>query len=117
MRPTAKDTVIDITPLTNGDEISGFVRVEHDGSSESCSLRNPLQECHLRVIIQKTSNGEVISNDVLFDENFRTNEVVIDFELTELDLEDGQGVQIRLETDQLRDWHKPYTEWSMNAPI
>ena len=115
--PTAKDTVIDITPLTNGDEISGFVRVEHDGSSESCSLRNPLQECHLRVIIQKTNNGEVISNDVLFDENFRTNEVVIDCELTELDLEDGQGVQIRLETDQLRDWHKPYTEWSMNAPI
>ena len=115
--PTAKDTVFDITPLTNGDEISGFVRIEHDGSSESCSFRNPLQECHLRVIVQKTSNGEVISNDVLFDENFRTNEVVIDFELTELDLEEGQGVQIRLETDQLRDWHKPYTEWSMNAPI
>lgn len=114
--PTAKDTVIDITPLTNGNEISGFVRAEHDGSSESCSLRNPLQECHLRIIIQTTNNGEIISNDVIYDENFRSNEVVIDFELTGLMLEEGEGLQIRLETDQLRDWHKPYTEWIMSAP-
>ena len=115
--PTAKDTVVDITPLANGDEITGFVRVEHDGSSESCSLRNPLQECHLRVIIQKTDSGEVISNDVIYDSTFRSNELVVDFELIELDLEEGQGVQIRLETDQLRDWHKPYTEWSMTGPF
>jgi PKD domain. len=114
--PTAKDTVIDITPLTNGDDISGYVRVEHDGSSESCSLRNPLQECHLRIIIQTTNNGEVVSNNVIYDENFRSNEVIVDFELTDLMLEEGQGLQIRLETDQLRDWHKPYTEWAMGAP-
>ena len=114
--PTAKDTVIDITPLTNGNEIKGFVRAEHDGSSESCSLRNPLQECHLRIIIQTTDNGEVISNNIIYDENFRSDEVIVDFKLTDLVLEDGQGVQIRLETDQLRDWHKPITEWIMPAP-
>ncbi|MAT49365.1 MAG: hypothetical protein CMA27_05995 [Euryarchaeota archaeon] len=115
--PTAKDTVIDITPLKNGNEINGFVRAEHDGSSESCSLRNPLQQCHLRVIIQTTNNGEVISNDVIYDETFRSNEIVVDFELSSLMLEEGQGIQIRLETDQLRDWHKPYTEWTMIAPL
>ena len=115
--PTAKDTVIDLMPLTEGDTISGSVRVEHDGNSESCSLRNPLQECHLRVIIQTTENGEVIANNIIFDENFRTNEINIEFELTNLMLKEGQGVQIRLETDQIRDWHKPYTEWIMDAPI
>ena len=61
-------------------------------------IEKPFAGMPSRVIIQKTSNGEVISNDVLFDENFRTNEVVINFELTELDLEDE--VQIRLETNQ-----------------
>ena len=103
--------------MTEGDTISGSVRVEHDGNSESCSLRNPLQECHLRVIIQTTENGEVIANNIIFDENFRTNEINVEFELTNLMLKEGQGVQIRLETDQIRDWHKPYTEWIMDAPI
>ena len=115
--PTAKDTVIDLTPLTEGNDISGSVRVQHDGNSESCSLRNPLQECHLRVIIQTTENGEVIANNIIFDENFRTNEINVEFELTNLMLKEGQGIQIRLETDQIRDWHKPYTEWIMDAPI
>ena len=115
--PTAKDTIIDLMPLTNGNEIRGIVRAEHDGNSESCSLRNPLQECHLRVIIQTTDNGEVVSNVIIYDENFRSNEISVNFELTELMLEEGQGIQIRLETDQLRDWHKPYTEWVMSAPL
>tara|TARA_B100001115_G_C15839958_1_gene420845 strand:+ start:1553 stop:2350 length:798 start_codon:yes stop_codon:yes gene_type:complete len=114
--PTAKDTIVDITPLTKGNEIRGFVRAQHDGSSESCSLRNPFQECHLRIIIQTTDNGEVISNNIIYDENFRSDELIVDFELLDLMLEDGQGVQIRLETDQLRDWHKPFTEWIMPAP-
>lgn len=114
--PTAKDTIIDLTPLTNGNEITGIVRAEHDGNSESCSLRNPLQECHLRVIVQTTNNGEVVSNVIIYDDNFRSNEIKVNFELTELMLEEGQGIQIRLETDQLRDWHKPYTEWFMSAP-
>ena len=28
----------------------------------------------------------------------------------------GEGMQLRLETDQVRDWHKPSTSWSMTAP-
>ena len=88
--------------------------MEHDGSSESCSLRNPLQECHLRVIIQKTEEGNLISEEVIFDDNFRSNEKVVDFEMDELAILPGQGIQIRLETDQLRDWHKPSVEWEIS---
>ena len=68
------------------------------------------------LLAQKNYRVCIISNDVIYDENFRSNEVVIDFELTGLMLEEGEGLQIRLETDQLRDWHKPYTEWIMSAP-
>jgi len=32
-------------------------------------------------------------------------------------LEEGQRIQLRLETDQLRDWHKPNAEWTTSAPI
>ena len=91
--------------------------VEHDGSSESCTLRNPLQECHLRVILERTEEGSVVSQDILFDDTFRTNEVVVDFSLPELEFEQGEGIQLRLETDQLRDWHKPMASWSSTAPV
>jgi hypothetical protein len=109
--PTAKDTVIDLMALPLEQSIEGYVKVEHDGSSESCSLRNPLQECHIRVIIQWTEEGSVIAQEILFDDTFRSNEYVVDFSLDSLELEQGKGLQLRLETDQLRDWHKPTAEW------
>ena len=109
--PTAKDTVIDLMALPLEQSIAGYVKVEHDGSSESCSLRNPLQECHIRVIMQWTEEGSVIGQEVLYDDTFRSNELVVDFSLENLELEQGKGLQLRLETDQLRDWHKPSAEW------
>ena len=115
--PTAKDTVIDLLALPGTMTFEGYVQVEHDGSSESCSLRNPLQECHLRVILQRTDSGNVVGEDVMFDGTFRSNELVVDFEFTELQFEEGQGLQLRLETDQLRDWHKPMASWSSTAPL
>jgi hypothetical protein len=115
--PTGKDTVIDLVALPGLQSLQGFVQVEHDGSSESCALRNPLQECHLRVILQRTEQGEVVSEDVLFDDTFRSNEKVIDFDLQELEFSQGESIQLRLETDQLRDWHKPIAEWSISAPL
>ena len=86
--------------------------VEHEGSSESCSLRNPLQECHLRVILQWTEDGSIVAQEVLYDDTFRSNEMVVDFTLEESDFSQADGLQLRLETDQLRDWHKPTAEWS-----
>ena len=95
----------------------GIVTLEHDGSSESCSLRNPLQECHVRVILERTVDGSVIGQEVLYDDNFRMNELNVPVELLSIDVEIGEGLQLRLETDQLRDWHKPTTMWSMTAPL
>lgn len=115
--PTAKDTVIDLVVQPGLQTISGFVEVEHDGSSESCSLRNPLQECHLRVILQYTQQGAIIGEEILFDETFRSNEQVVDYSLEDVEFTQGQGVQLRLETDQVRDWHKPNAQWSNTAPI
>ena len=115
--PTAKDTVIDLVPAQGIVSFDGFVTVEHDGSSESCSLRNPLQECHVRVMLQKTLDGSVVDQEILFDDTFRSNEMSVSFELIDLEIGPGEGLQLRLETDQLRDWHKPSTEWSMTAPL
>tara|TARA_B100000767_G_scaffold270534_1_gene294434 strand:+ start:544 stop:1332 length:789 start_codon:yes stop_codon:yes gene_type:complete len=110
--PTAKDTVIDLFAIPGVQTMEGFVMVEHEGSSESCSLRNPLQECHIRVILQWTEEGSVVGQEVLYDDTFRSNEMVVDFMLEDSDFEQGDGLQLRLETDQLRDWHKPTAEWS-----
>ena len=110
--PTAKDTVIDLFATPGLQTMEGFVMVEHEGSSESCSLRNPLQECHLRVILQWTEEGSVVGQEVLYDDTFRSNEMVVDFELEMSELSQSDGIQLRLETDQLRDWHKPTAEWS-----
>ena len=110
--PTAKDTVIDLFAMPGVQSVEGFVMVEHEGSSESCSLRNPLQECHLRVILQWTEEGSIVGQEVLYDDTFRSNEMVVDFMLEELDFDQADGLQLRLETDQLRDWHKPTAEWS-----
>lgn len=115
--PTAKSTVIDLVPVPGMVNFEGIVTVTHDGSSESCSLRNPFQECHLRVIIEYTKDGNVMEQKIIFDDTFRTNEKNVEFELIDFETETGESVQIRLETDQLRDWHKPNTSWTMTAPI
>lgn len=109
--PTAKDTVIVLSTHSTTTTLDGFVQVEHDGSSESCTLRNPLQECHVRVILQKLEEGSVIEQEILFDDTFRSNEYIVDFLLEDVDLEEGQSMQLRLETDQVRDWHKPTAAW------
>ena len=31
-------------------------------------------------------------------------------------LEQGERLQLRLDTDQIRDWHKPTAEWFTSAP-
>ena len=115
--PTAKDTIIPLSNYEGTSTLEGFVRVEHDGSSESCSLRNPLQECHVRVILQRLSGGDVVEESVLFDETFRSNEKVVDFSFKSIELDEGDRLQLRLETDQIRDWHKPTAEWLTSAPI
>ncbi|MGB2353255.1 MAG: PKD domain-containing protein [Candidatus Poseidoniaceae archaeon] len=115
--PTAKDTIIPLSNYEGTSTLEGFVRVEHDGSSESCSLRNPLQECHVRVILQRLSGGDVVEESVLFDETFRSNEKVVDFSFESIELDEGDRLQLRLETDQIRDWHKPTAEWLTSAPI
>lgn len=115
--PTGKDTTIDLLALPGMMSIQGYLTVEHDGSSESCSQRNPLQECHLRVILERTEAGDVVSQDILYDSTFRTNEIVIDFDLENLAFEQGEGINLRLETDQLRDWHKPTADWFSTAPV
>ena len=68
--PTAKATVINLIPLAGSVSYQGVVTVVHDGSSESCSLRNPLQECHVRVFLERTIDGSVVSQEVLFDDTF-----------------------------------------------
>lgn len=111
--PTAKDTIIDLVTVSDTVIIEGYLTVEHDGSSESCSLRNPLQECHLRVILQYTQSGSIVKEQILFDDTFRSNTKAIDFSIDESTYEEGEKVQIRLETDQLRDWHKPTANWEI----
>jgi len=111
--PTGKSTLIDLQLIEAPVFVTGEVRVEHDGSSESCSMRNPLQECHVRVLLERVEGGDVIEQQELHDATFRENELIIAFELVEVDLEDGQLLRLRLETDQLRDWHKPNTAWTM----
>lgn len=115
--PTAKDTVIPLSEHEGFSSLEGYVKVEHDGSSESCSLRNPLQECHVRVIMQKLSEGNVVEESILFDDTFRSNEQVIDFVFGDVSLDAGERLQLRLETDQIRDWHKPTAAWSTSAPV
>ena len=115
--PTAKDTIVNLVPAQGFVSFEGTVNVEHDGSSESCTLRNPLQECHIRVIIERTMDGSVIEQSLLFDDTFRTNDIDITFEIKDEEFMPGEGLQLRLETDQLRDWHKPTTQWVMGASV
>ena len=45
-----------------------------------------------------------------------TNSEVVDFKFEDVNLEQGERIQLRLETDQVRDWHKPTAEWFTTAP-
>ena len=49
--PTAKITQIDLKIEEDASTIVGETTVTHDGSSEDCTQRISLQQCHLRVII------------------------------------------------------------------
>jgi hypothetical protein len=115
--PTGKDTIVNLVPAQGIVSFEGVVNVAHDGSSESCTLRNPLQECHIRVLLEWTMDGSVTQQAILFDDTFRTSEIDIPFDLMNEEFMPGEGLQLRLETDQLRDWHKPNTSWNMTAPM
>ena len=105
--PTAKVTQIDLKIEDDAKNIIGETTVTHDGSSEDCTQRISLQQCHLRVTIQEYNGGSVVSEDVIFDETFSTNSKTVNFTINP----NGNNYKILLETDQIRDWHKPNTEW------
>lgn len=107
--PTAKVTQIDLKIEESAVLISGETTVTHDGSSEDCTQRLAIQQCHLRVTIQEYSGGSVVSEEIIFDETFETNTKTVPFSISPMN--NGNNYKILLETDQLRDWHKPNTEW------
>ena len=105
--PTAKVTQIDLKIEEDASAIIGETTVTHDGSSEDCTQRISLQQCHLRVTIQEYDGETVVSESVIFDETFSTNSKTVNFTINP----NGNNYKILLETDQIRDWHKPNTEW------
>jgi hypothetical protein len=109
--PTAKETTIDLKIEDNAQEITGETTVTHDGNTEDCTQRLPIQQCHLRVILEAYDGSSLVSQEVLFDETFNTNSVTVNFSYSPNDSEAGYNFQLRLETDQIRDWHKPETNW------
>jgi len=109
--PTAKETVVDLKVEPSAVVISGETTVTHDGSSEDCTQRLAIQQCHLRVIFETYDGQSLVSDEVIFDETFDTNTKTVNFSHTVSSDENGYNYKIRLETDQIRDWHKPVTEW------
>ena len=106
--PTAKVTQIDLKIEPEATLVNGETTVTHDGSTEDCTQRLIVQQCHLRVTIQEYSGGSVISEEVIFDETFSTNTKTVAFSFVPMN---DNNYKILLETDQIRDWHKPNTEW------
>ena len=109
--PTAKETTVDLKIENNVQEISGETTVTHDGNTEDCTQRLSIQQCHLRVILEIYDGSSLVSQEVLFDETFNTNSVTVNFSYSPNTDENGYNFQLRLETDQIRDWHKPETFW------
>ena len=109
--PTAKETTVDLKIENNVQEISGETTVTHDGNTEDCTQRLSIQQCHLRVILEIYDGSSLVSQDVLFDETFNTNSVTVNFSYSPSIDENGYNFELRLETDQIRDWHKPETFW------
>ena len=106
--PTAKVTQVDLKIEPDATVVSGETTVTHDGSTEDCTQRIIIQQCHLRVTIQEYSGGSVVSEEVIFDETFATNTKTVAFSFIPIN---DNNYKILLETDQIRDWHKPNTEW------
>ena len=106
--PTAKVTQIDLKVEPEANLVNGETTVTHDGFSEDCTQRIIVQQCHLRVTIQEFSGDSVISEEVIFDETFSTNTKTVAFSFVPMN---DNNYKILLETDQIRDWHKPNTEW------
>ena len=109
--PTAKETTVDLKIENNVQEISGETTVTHDGNTEDCTQRLSFQQCHLRVILEIYDGSSLVSQEVLFDETFNTNSVTVNFSYSPSIDENGYNFELRLETDQIRDWHKPETFW------
>jgi|TARA_B100001094_G_C18185004_1_gene803221 PKD repeat protein len=107
--PTAKVTQIDLKIEEDVKTIVGETSVTHDGNTEDCTQRIALQQCHLRVTIQEYSGETMVSEEIIFDETFSTNTKTVPFSI--IPSGNGNNYKILLETDQLRDWHKPNTEW------
>ena len=105
--PTAKVTQIDLKIEPDASAVNGETTVTHDGSTEDCTQRIIIQQCHLRVTIQEYNGETLVSEDVIFDETFSTNSKTVNFTINP----NGNNYKILLETDQIRDWHKPNTEW------
>ena len=105
--PTAKVTQIDLKIEPEATLVNGETTVTHDGSTEDCTQRLVIQQCHLRVTIQEYSGESLVSEEVIFDETFSTNTKTVNFSINP----NGNNYKILLETDQIRDWHKPNTEW------
>ena len=106
--PTAKVTQIDLKIEPEATLVNGETTVTHDGSTEDCTQRLIVQQCHLRVTIQEYSGGSVVSEEVIFDETFSTNTKTVAFSFVPMN---DNNYKILLETDQIRDWHKPNTAW------
>ena len=109
--PTAKETIIDLKIENGAKSIVGETTVTHDGNTEDCTQRLIIQQCHLRVILKSYNGGSLISEEALFDETFNTNSKTVNFTHTLTDDEKEYTFELVLETDQIRDWHKPETEW------
>ena len=109
--PTAKETTIDLKIENGAKTIVGETTVTHDGSTEDCTQRLIIQQCHLRVILKSYNGGSVVSEEVVFDETFNTNSKTVNFTHVLTDDESGYIFERVLETDQIIDWHKPETEW------
>ena len=109
--PTAKETTIDLKIENGAKTIVGETTVTHDGNTEDCTQRLIIQQCHLRVILKSYNGGSVVSEEVVFDETFNTNSKTVNFTHVLTDDENGYNFELVLETDQIRDWHKPETEW------
>tara|TARA_B100000459_G_scaffold88300_1_gene49668 strand:+ start:222 stop:1049 length:828 start_codon:yes stop_codon:yes gene_type:complete len=106
--PTAKVTQIDLKIEPEATLVNGETTVTHEGSTEDCTQRLTVQQCHLRVTIQEYSGGSVVSEEVIFDDTFSTNTKTVSLSFVPMN---DNNYKILLETDQIRDWHKPNTEW------
>ena len=59
--PTAKVTQIDLKIEPEATLVNGETTVTHDGSTEDCTQRLVIQQCHLRVTIQEYGGESLVS--------------------------------------------------------